>query len=594
MIKKSQYLLYAKSLLCVLLALVMILGSAGTAIQAQAADSIPIDEEHFPSWFRLYVADQYDTNGDGYLSQSEIKAVTSMNLSASDWYAWHKDHNYVAYPGSLKGIEYFTELEYLNIEGVESVGEGRCYEVNVSGLTKLKELHMSYCAVTELDLTKLKDLEVLDYEAYSGEEYSHGITELDLSNNTKLKYINLDSHDLESIDVSNMPDLEYLNVGGNYLNKLDLSKNSKLKTVDASDMWFCCEFFWLPEGESMNLEEAVADEFGWQFASKVDTWEFVYGEDDFTLNGEVLTAKEDADKAVIRGKYVGSGTDSDPEYSVKITVAVGEKPTDITLSADSLRVAAGDSEELTATVTPSDARGATVRYSSSDASIATVRSQKVVGLSVAKGKGANPGSVKITATTGNGLTATCKVTVLFNDVMDESTYYYHPVYWAFNNDVTTGKADGLRFAPSDTCTRAQIVTFLWRLAGEPEPSAELLNNNPFSDIKSSAYYYKAVLWAYENGITTGRRGGKTFDPNGTCTRREIVTFLWRYAGKPEPSNTTSKFSDVQDSSAYYYKAVLWAVEKEITTGKRGGKRFDPTGLCTRGMAVTFLYRYANN
>jgi|GEM_PF-5701264 len=189
----------------------------------------------------------------------------------------------------------------------------------------------------------------------------------------------------------------------------------------------------------------------------------------------------------------------------------------------------------------------------------------------------------------------------FEDVTDDSVYYFEPVRWAAYNKISTGRAQltesGNRiFDPMATCTRAEIVTFLWRMAGKPLPSSEICE---FSDVSPNAYYYTAVQWAYERGITTGRSataedGSKIFDPDATCTRREIVTFLWRYAGKPQPRTTVSTFTDVTETDAYYYKAVLWAVERRITTGKASTNytTFDPTGLCTRGMTVTFLYRYS--
>ena len=178
----------------------------------------------------------------------------------------------------------------------------------------------------------------------------------------------------------------------------------------------------------------------------------------------------------------------------------------------------------------------------------------------------------------------------FDDVKDESVYYYKPVYWAKAVGVTTGRSGTNLFDPNATCTRAEIVTFLWRAAGKPEPESETCQ---FDDVSSEAYYNQSVQWAYEQGITTGRRNTNNFDPKATCTRREIVTFLWRFAGRPEPGAETSKFTDITDESAYYYKAVLWAVEKDITTGKASSNytTFDPLGLCTRGMSVTFLYRY---
>jgi len=245
---------------------------------------------------------------------------------------------------------------------------------------------------------------------------------------------------------------------------------------------------------------------------------------------------------------------------------------------------------------------------SSDEKHASVDGNGVVtGLKVVTGEGDKPGTVTITATSkeDSSVTESAQVTVLFNDVMSSKAYYYSPVYWAYNNGITTGRRGGQKFDPSATCTRAEIVTFLWRHAGKPEPSAKALKNNPFSDISKDKYYYKAVLWAYENEITTGRRGTsadgtKTFDPNATCTRREIVTFLWRYAGKPEPKSTESKFTDItldaKGKKPYYYDAVLWAVQEKITTGKKATNytTFDPLGECTRGMSVTFLYRYDKN
>ena len=140
-----------------------------------------------------------------------------------------------------------------------------------------------------------------------------------------------------------------------------------------------------------------------------------------------------------------------------------------------------------------------------------------------------------------------------------------------------------RFEPQTTCTRGQIVTFLWRAKGEPEPSS---NYNPFRDVSESDYYYKAVLWAVENGITTGT-SATTFAPNAGCTRAQVATFLWRAEGKPS-SSAANPFTDV-NTSAYYGTAVLWAVENGITDGI-GNNQFAPDMTCTRGQIVTFLYR----
>ena len=169
----------------------------------------------------------------------------------------------------------------------------------------------------------------------------------------------------------------------------------------------------------------------------------------------------------------------------------------------------------------------------------------------------------------------------FTDVK-KSDYYYDAVIWAVENGITSGTS-ATKFSPNATCTRGQVVTFLWRAAGQPEPSTKV---NPFSDVKSSDYFYKAVLWAVEKGITSGTGNGK-FSPNAACTRAQVATFLWRAEGEPDASGT-NPFSDVK-SSDYFYKAVLWAVEEGITAGTSATK-FSPNAACTRGQIVTFLYR----
>ena len=171
----------------------------------------------------------------------------------------------------------------------------------------------------------------------------------------------------------------------------------------------------------------------------------------------------------------------------------------------------------------------------------------------------------------------------FDDVKDANQYYYAPVYWAVEQGITNGTSK-TEFSPEKGCTRAQVVTFLWRAAGEPKPTATTCN---FEDVKKGAYYYDAVLWAVENNITNGT-SKTTFDPEKTCTRAQIVTFLWRAAKEPKPTATTCDFTDVK-AGAYYYNAVLWAVEKEITNGT-SKNTFDPEKTCTRAQIVTFLYR----
>lgn len=198
-------------------------------------------------------------------------------------------------------------------------------------------------------------------------------------------------------------------------------------------------------------------------------------------------------------------------------------------------------------------------------------------------------------TTGTGtrqLTGTVAIkigqTMNFIDVKT-TDYFYDSVKWAVNKGVTTGTSS-TTFSPYNPCKRAEIVTFLWRAAGSPEPTT---TRNPFKDVNAVTHssYYKAILWASQKGITSGT-STTAFSPDQVCTRAQIVTFLYRYAGQPS-GYYSNPFKDVgATSEASYYKAILWAVGKGITTGT-SATTFSPYASCNRAEAVTFLYRYTN-
>ena len=165
--------------------------------------------------------------------------------------------------------------------------------------------------------------------------------------------------------------------------------------------------------------------------------------------------------------------------------------------------------------------------------------------------------------------------------MQATDYFYAPVLWAAEKGVTSGTAPNT-FSPANACTRGQTVTFLWRAAGSPEPKSA---SNPFTDVKADAYYYKAVLWAYENGVTTGT-SATTFSPDATVNRGQVVTFLFRSV--KGTASGTNPFTDVEQN-AYYRDPVLWAAANGVTTGT-SATTFSPANDCTRGQIVTFLYR----
>ena len=172
-------------------------------------------------------------------------------------------------------------------------------------------------------------------------------------------------------------------------------------------------------------------------------------------------------------------------------------------------------------------------------------------------------------------------TGVFVDVATGS-YYEDAVDWAVENGITQG-TDDTHFSPDGICTRAQAATFLWRAAGSPKPETRTM---PFTDVPAGSYYYDAVLWAVENGITKGT-SNTTFSPNMTCTRAQIVTFLWRSEKSPA-AGTANLFADVK-STVYYADAVLWAVKEDITKGTTN-TTFSPDADCTRAQIVTFLWR----
>ena len=164
----------------------------------------------------------------------------------------------------------------------------------------------------------------------------------------------------------------------------------------------------------------------------------------------------------------------------------------------------------------------------------------------------------------------------FTDVKP-SAYYAAPVAWAVEQEITSGTGNN-QFSPGRTCNVSEILTFLWRAAGKPEPTVE----NPFTDVKESNFYYKPALWAYEKGMVTG----STFNPSAVCTRAMAVTFIWQ--ASDSPAADAASFTDVPTDSSYA-AAVAWAVANGVTEGVGNGQ-FNPTGTCTRGQIVTFLYR----
>lgn len=172
---------------------------------------------------------------------------------------------------------------------------------------------------------------------------------------------------------------------------------------------------------------------------------------------------------------------------------------------------------------------------------------------------------------------------LFEDVSNDD-YFYPAVCWAYENGIAVGTSSST-FSPDDTCTRAQIVTFLWRYAGEP---IEYPSYDPFEDISYSDYYYDAVMWAYESNIVFGT-SETTFSPDEKCTRAQVATILWRFEDASDASGIMNPFTDISQKN-YYYNAVLWAFKNGITVGT-SDNTFSPEDGCTRAHIITFLFRF---
>ncbi len=246
------------------------------------------------------------------------------------------------------------------------------------------------------------------------------------------------------------------------------------------------------------------------------------------------------------------------------------KETHYTLNKTSILIVCGQNDTL---ILKDDSGNAVTANWSCSGDAATVdRSGKVSGV--------RGGFATISVKSEDGsFTGSCSVQVLFTDVTDVGQYFYGPVYWAVERGITSGTSPST-FSPYKACTRAQIMTFLWKACGSPAVSAA----NPFTDVSSGDYFYNAVLWAVSRGITSGT-SATTFSPNKECTRAQCMTFLWKACGSPAVS-AANPFTDVS-SGDYFYDAVLWAVSRGITSGT-GATTFSPGNSCSRGQVMTFL------
>ena len=283
-------------------------------------------------------------------------------------------------------------------------------------------------------------------------------------------------------------------------------------------------------------------------------WRFTPDDDNYTtLTGEVE----------LYHKSSSGGGWYDSYYTIKATAGTGGS------ISPSGSVSVREGRDQTFTITP-DKSYAVSNVKIDGKSIGAVKSYTFENVR-------RPHTIEVIFMKANGNPQTG----VFVDVATGS-YYENAVDWAVGNGITQG-TDATHFSPDGICTRAQAVTFLWRAAGSPKPETRTM---PFADVPAGSYYYDAVLWAVENGITKGT-SDTTFSPNMTCTRAQIVAFLWRSEKSPA-AGTANPFADVK-STAYYAGAVLWALREDITRGTTS-TAFSPDADCTRAQIVTFLWR----
>ena len=699
-----------KKLLSILLCLVMVVGLLPTA--AFAAGSVEINEANFPDAnFRSYVQTEFDKDGDKKLSSAEIAAVKEIiaslrgikNLKGIEFFTALETLNCVQCELTALDVSKNTELTRLDcwdnkltaldVSKNTKLTRLGCWKnkltaLDVSKNTELTSLNCGSNKLTALDVSKNTKLEMLDCESDSLLS-SMRLTELDVSQNTALKELNCYGVKMRELNVSGCTALEELDCGGNQLTALDVSKNLDLTGLYCRDNMLAV----LDVSKNSKLESISCGKNGLTSLDLDQNKEITYVNLDnhqfynkgtlpaggtFDLNGlpgnfdpkratnwvggtvdaaGILTVDADAKEVTynyqtksgnVGANYLMScklnvkgGTTPVAKYAISVTggianLAKAAEGSVVTLTADApaanMHFARWEVESGSEAVTFANATNSTTTFPMPAGEVkvkAVFEADEIMVpiqydvsvLNDGNGKAfASP--AKATADTAITLTATPnagyhfkawrvilggvtitdnKFTMPAEDVevqavfekdapiskhpfldVPAGAYYEDAVVWAVGKGITSG-TNATTFDPNGTCTRAQAVTFLWRAAGSPVPKTKLM---PFPDVPVGSYYWNAVLWAIEQGITEGT-SYLTFSPNDSCTRAQIVTFLWRAKGNPAVSGN-APFTDVAPD-AYYAAAVTWA-EKNGITGGIGNGLFGSNNTCTRAQIVTFLYR----
>ena len=699
-----------KKLLSILLCLVMVVGLLPTA--AFAAGYVEINETNFPdAKFRSFVKENLDKNKDDILDAGEIAAVkmieaNKMGIKSLEGVGFFTAlETLKCWDNELTGLDLSKNTALKNLQCSNSklqsldlsqnpnltqlyCGRNPLTTLDLSKNAKLKVLNCSGFAnrrtkLTELDLSQNTALESLDCSINELKQLnvsgctalkklscsSNQLTTLDVSKNVNLTFLNCGSNQLTALDVSNNPKLEDLSCDYNSLTLLDLSKNPELEILSCRKNGFTS----LDLDANKKIGEKILyleNQFyhkgvlnaGETFDMKTLPGSFDPSRTKNWIGGTVDAAgilTVDADATEVTYDYQTKSGNTDAKYlmSCKLNVKGSTTPVAkyaisvtggianlakaaegsvVTLTADTpaanMHFARWEVESGSEAVTFANATNSTTTFPMPAGEVkvkAVFEADEIMvpiqydvsvlndgnGKAFASpAKAAADTAITLTATPNagyhfkawrvilGGVTITDnKFTMPAEDVevqavfekdapiskhpfldVPAGAYYEDAVVWAVGKGITSG-TNATTFDPNGTCTRAQAVTFLWRAAGSPTPKTKLM---PFPDVPVGSYYWNAVLWAIEQGITEGT-SYLTFSPNDSCTRAQIVTFLWRAKGNPAVSGN-APFTDVAPD-AYYAAAVTWA-EKNCITGGIGNGLFGSNNTCTRAQIVTFLYR----
>ena len=699
-----------KKLLSILLCLVMVVGSLPTA--AFAAGSVEINETNFPdAKFRSFVKENLDKNNDGILDAGEIAAVKKIEANKMGIKSLKGIGFFTAletlkcWDNELTGLDLSKNTKLTSLSCSENeltaldvsknteltrlyCGSNRLTALDVSKNKKLEELDcesdslLSYMKLTKLDVSQNKALKKLNCYGVKMKELnvsgctalerldcggnrldaldvstnvnltelrcsSNQLDELDVSNNPKLKYLSCRNNLLAALDVSQNLELERIVCERNGLTSLDLDKNKKINFIQLTEHQFYNKGT-LPAGETFNLKTLPGNfdpkrATNWVGGTVDETGILTVNADatEVTYDYQTKSGNTDAKYLMSCKLNVKGGTTPVAKYAISVTggianLAKAAEGSVVTLTADApaanMHFARWEVESGSEAVTFANATNSTTTFPMPAGEVkvkAVFEADEIMvpiqydvsvlndgnGKAFASpAKAAADTAITLTATPNagyhfkawrvilGGVTITDnKFTMPAEDVevqavfekdapiskhpfldVPAGAYYEDAVVWAVGKGITSG-TNATTFDPNGTCTRAQAVTFLWRAAGSPTPKTKLM---PFPDVPVGSYYWNAVLWAIEQGITEGT-SYLTFSPNDSCTRAQIVTFLWRAKGNPAVSGN-APFTDVAPD-AYYAAAVTWA-EKNGITGGIGNGLFGSNNTCTRAQIVTFLYR----